>query len=165
VGGGLLRFDYCPWKSRFIDTAADALSYYAHKIVGHHDVAVRGVTIKIVFNPEEIHLFSERIEGPRGDGERIQRPGKSGEERKFNRARARMLDELLGTLSEAAVIHEAKMPGGRAVYGPARADAPRLCVVIGPGSGGTWFVRTAYPVNAQEFAKAVRTGRAARWPP
>ncbi len=159
----LESFASCPIESRFIETREDALSYYAHKLVGDHEVEVKGVAITVRFNAEEIHHFTdERTPCPGCDV--IQRSGRSGEVRCFSRTRARLLDAIMGALGRATVVHEAKIPGGRLVFGPADQNAQRLGVVIGPGGGSVWFVRSAYPVSAQAFAQAHRSGRAARWP-
>lgn len=83
----------------------------------------------------------------------------------FARDRARRMDAVLDTLKRAAVVHAAKTPGGRLVYGPADANAQRLGVVIGRGGGNVWFVRTAFPVSAKDFANARGSARPAPWPP
>src|ERR1019366_2271016 len=106
----------CPREARFIVTVEDARSYYAHKLVGERTIAVGGAPLQIVFNREEIHPFTEAMKA----GETcppthlVRRPG-SSEVRRFNLERAHMLDDILRTLSSAAVIHEARHGGGRMV--------------------------------------------------
>jgi hypothetical protein len=160
----LTTFNSCPIESRFIDTREHALSYYAHKLIGDHKVTVKGVPITVRFNAEEIHHFTdERSPCPPSDV--VKREGKSGEVRCFARDRARNMDGVLDALRRAAVVHAAKIPGGRVVYGPAGANAQRLAVVIGPGGGNVWFVRTVFNVSAQSFASACRSAKPAPWPP
>jgi len=155
----------CPIAARFIETADDARSYYAHKLVGLHDVTVKGAALVIRFNHEEIHHFTESTPCKWCPGcTRVSRRGRSGEQRCFNRSRARQMDAILDTLRKAAVVHEAKMAGARMVYGPADVNAQRLAVVIGEETG-VWFVRTAFSVSAKEYLKALRSGKAAPWPP
>ena len=167
MGDYLRSFAWCPREARFISTVDDARSYYAHKLVGERTIVVGGIGLQIVFNREEIHLFTEAMKA----GEMcppthvVPRPGSSSEVRKFNLERAHMLDDVLRTLTSAAVIHKAKHGGGRMVYGPADPKARRQCVVVAPGNSGVWFVRTAYPVSGMDFAQARRYGRSARWPP
>lgn len=56
----LTSFNSCPIMSRFIDTREDALSYYAHKLIGDQAVTVQGVPIVVRFNREEIHHFTDK---------------------------------------------------------------------------------------------------------
>lgn len=160
----LSSFTSCPIASEFIDTREDALSYYAHKLIGDHEVVVKGVRVVVRFNPEEIHHFTDkRTPCPAGDV--VRREGRSGEVRCFSRERARRMDAILDTLKNAARVHEAKIPGGRLVYGPVDANAQRLGVVIGPGGNGVWFVRTTFPVSSKDFAAALRSAKPSPWPP
>lgn len=123
--------------------------------------------MRVRFNPEEIHLFTDSnpIEG----AELVGRPGKHAREvRYFDRTRARALDRVLDTLRNPARVLPAKTPRAVCVYGPPQSGSPRMCVVVGPESaGGCWYVRTAYGVSAEDFAKALRVaaGKGARWPP
>ena len=128
---------------------------------------MKGAQLVIRFNPEEIHLFTAITEERPGcpDGDLVRRSGRSGEVRCFDRVRARRLDDILPTLANAAVIHQAKTPGGRLVFGPAGKDSWRYGVVIGPGGGNIWYVRTAYSVSAKAFVQACRSKRPAPWPP
>lgn len=161
----LSTFDSCPIASRFIDTVDDARSYYRHKLVGDHGIVVKGVHVLVRFNPEEHHHFSKGTPCEKCPGcIAVARDGTGRDSRCFSRDRARSLDAILDTLRNAAVVHQARISGGRVVYGPVVPGSPRMCVVIAPDQG-VWFVRTAYAVSAKEFASALRSGRPAPWPP
>jgi hypothetical protein len=157
-------FTSCPIASRFVDTREDALSYYAHRLVGRHELDVKGTVVAVWFNPEEIHLFTdERTPCPACDV--LRRTGASGEVRCFSRERARRMDEILATLRNPAAALVARIRGGRTVYGPADSRAQRLAVVVAPGSDGAWFVRTVWPATARSFRDACASNARAPWPP
>ncbi len=155
----------CPIASRFIETREDALSYYAHKLVGDHRIDVGGVAIVVRFNAEEIHLFTDcRTPCPPGDV--TARTGGSPEIRCFSRERARMLDFVLPTIRAPVVAHKAKMERGVLLFGPVDPSAQRLGVIVAPTrKANVYFVRTAYGVSPKDFAAARRSGQAAPWLP
>jgi hypothetical protein len=162
-----VQFTYCPIQARFIDTAQDALAYYHFRFVagGQRVLQIGGVSVRLVFNPEEIHLFSATT-CPAPGTELIQRPG-SSELRYFDRTRARRLDEVIHTLERCARALPGRT-GNVCVYGPVGPDQRRMCVVVGADRAGAyWYVRTAYPVSSSEFGRAVREarGKGAKWPP
>jgi hypothetical protein len=107
----------CPIASRFIDTPEDALSYYAHKLVGDHRVAVRGEAIVVRFNAEEIHLFTD-CRQPCPPDDVTARAGSSRELRCLSRERARMLDLVLPTIQAPAVVLRALIHEGVMLLGP-----------------------------------------------
>jgi hypothetical protein len=160
-----MSFISCPIASRFIETREDALSYYAHKLVGDHRVDVGGVAMVVRFNAEEIHLFTDR-RAPCPAGDVMARAGRSREIRCFSAQRARMLELVLPTIQAPAVAHEAKMEGGVKLFGPAARSAQRLCIIVASDrEANVYFVRTAYPVSPKDFAAARSSGHAAPWPP
>ena len=122
--------------------------------------------VNVVFNPEEIHTFTSTK--PIAGAEQIARPGRADEVRYFDRERARRLDQILATLRNPARALPAKIYRGISVYGPPTPGSQRLCVVVGPeGSSSLWFVRSAYPVSADDFRRTLQSasGKGATWPP
>jgi hypothetical protein len=155
----------CPIAARFIATRDDACAYYAYRMVGERRIEVDGVTLRVRFNAEETHLFTD-TRHPCPPGDCVRRAGASGEVRCFSLARARMLDAILPTLERPAVVLRAKIPGGVMVFGPADASAWRMSVVVAPArDGDLFFVRTAFSVSPKDFAAAVRAQQRAPWPP
>jgi len=160
-----MPFLSCPIAARFIDTCEDARAYYAFRLVGEHTIYVRGDEPLVVqFNPEETHLFTDE-RNPCPPGDVVRRAGRSGEVRCFERTRARLMDRILPTIAAPVAAFRALIPGGVQLYGPPEAGARRVCVVVAPAGGARWFVRTAYPVNADGFARARRAGSTVPWPP
>lgn len=159
-----MPFLSCPIESRFIDTCEDARAYYAMRLEGEHTILVHGGAQLIVqFNKEETHIFTDE-RNPCPPGDVVRRLGRSGEVRCFERTRARLMDRILPTIANPVAAFQALKPGGVQLYGPPEASARRVCVVVAP-SGGRWFVRTAYPVNAEGFARARRSCSVVPWPP
>jgi len=165
AGTTLLRltFTYCPIASRFIDTLDDARAYYYFRLVapGTHRIYVGRVAVDVRFNAEETHIFSSARPIP--DAQQITRPGKAREVRYFDRNRARQLDQILRTLEKPARALAAKDARGVSVYGPPKDGAQRMCVIVGPDRSA-WYVRTAYPVSADDFRRVLQS-KAAKWPP
>lgn len=164
---GALEFVSCPIQSRFIDSADDARAYYHFRLVapGPHLIEVQKRQLQIQFNALETHLFS--TEKKITDAEMVARVGE--EPRYFARERARLMDLILPALSNPSGAIPARIRDGVSVYGPPFRDARRLCVVLAPErSFKRWFVRSAYPVSAQDYRNAVAAaGRQRRvlWPP
>lgn len=159
-----MAFLSCPIASRFIETCEDARAYYACRLVGEHPIHVRGGALLVVlFNPEETHPFTDD-RNPCPPEDVVRRAGRSGELRCFERTRARLMDRILPTITDPVAAFRAMMPGAVQLYGPPEAGARRVCVVVAPAGGARWFVRTAYPVNAEGFARA-RRGGVVPWPP
>ena len=159
-----MSFLSCPIASRFIETSEEARAYYAFRLVGQHAIHVRGVPLVVQFNPEETHLFTDE-RNPCPPGDVVRRAGRSGELRCFERTRARMMDRILPTIAGPVAAFRALIPGGVQLYGPPESSAPRVCVVVAPAGGARWFVRTAYPVTSDKFARARREGFVVPWPP
>jgi hypothetical protein len=161
----LYRFQSCPIASRFVDTREDALSYYAHKLVGdHHVTPLGGVPIVVRFNLEEIHLFTdERTPCPPECV--VHRPGvRAREVRCFSVERARRMDLILPTVEAPVTALRARKPGATMLFGPPDPSSTyRLCVVVAPGAR-VYFVRTAYPVDPTSYRNALKSPRAP-WPP
>jgi hypothetical protein len=164
----LARFSSCPIAARFIDTAWDARSYYAHKLVApsDHAVDVRGTEVLIRFNAEEIHLFTETIkpgDPACGPADLVVRMG-GKETRRFSIARARMLDLVLPTIENPARVVAAKGPGVL-LLGPADPSARRLGIVLAPSRGdAAYYARTSFEVTPSEFNAHLRA-RPRPWPP
>lgn len=155
----------CPIASRFIETREDACAYYAFRLVGDHTIRIHGGEPLVVrFNSEETHLFTDE-RNPCPPEDVVRRAGRSGELRCFERARARLMDKILLTIEAPVAAFRAMIPGGVQLFGPSEANSRRVCVVVAPAGGSKWFVRTAYPVNAEGFARAHRIGRVVPWPP
>lgn len=160
-----MDFLSCPIASRFIETSEDARAYYAFRLVGEHSLLVRGAgPLVVVFNPEETHLFTDERD-PCPPSDVVRRVGRSGELRCFERSRARLMDRILPTIAAPVAAFRALIARGVQLYGPPEVGARRVCVVVAPLSGEKWFVRTAYPVAQDQFARARRTGFVVPWPP
>jgi len=163
-----LDVPYCPAAARFIDTLVEARVYYRWRLVeqGPFEVTVGNRTCRVYFNHEEIHPFTTEVSSP--GAEQVARGGRSGEIRYFDRLRARRLDDILPTLRNPARVVQAKSLRGVCVYGPPERGSPRLCVVVVSDhrSSDRWYVRTAYPVAADDFGRVVaRREKPIRWPP
>lgn len=160
-----MPFLSCPIASRFIDTCEDARAYYAERLVGEHTILVRtGGSLVVRFNSEEAHPFTDE-RNPCPPDDVVRRAGRSGEMRCFERTRARLMDRILPTIAAPVAAFRALIQGGVQLYGPPEVGARRVCVVVAPLGGATWFVRTSYPVNAEGFARARRGSLAVPWPP
>jgi hypothetical protein len=165
LGSNAMPFLSCPIASRFIETCEDARAYYAFRFVGEHSLLIGGRVLLVVrFNPEETHPFSDE-RNPCPPGDVVRRAGRSGEVRCFDRKRARQMDRILPTITNPVAAFRALIPGGVQLYGPAEANAQRVCVVVAPLGGEKWFVRTSYPVTAASFVQARRAGLVVPWPP
>jgi hypothetical protein len=113
------------------------------------------------FDPNEIHLFTERIKpgeacSPGLLVRRVDRGG--GEERRFDVRRARLLEQIVSSVENVDFWLPAKTRGGYALYGPRVSKSEHLCVVLEPAGrtldGRTVFaVRTSYTVSKGKFAK------------
>lgn len=159
-----LAFESCPIRAEYIVTPDDARAYYACRMVGEHRITVDGVGLRVRFNAEEIHLFTDTRQ-PCPPRECVRRIGVSGEVRCFSLERARALDKILPTLERPAVALCATIPDGVMVLGPADPSARRLAVVVAPArDADLFFVRTLFPVTPKDFAAKLRAKRAA-WPP
>jgi len=161
----LSRFLSCPIAARFVDTREDALSYYAHKLVGDHAITLGGGEPMVVrFNPEEIHLFTDE-RSPCPPDCIVCRPGAHAQEtRCFSVERARRMDLVLPTIQAPVTSLQARKPGATMLFGPPDPKSTvRLCVVVAPGAQ-VYFVRTAYPVAPTAYREALR-GKRAPWPP
>jgi hypothetical protein len=160
------RFSYCPLRAEFIDNVEEARAYYAYKLEGDRSIEVRGTTLIVRFNREEIHLFTEAIrEGATPPQDRLVFREGSSEVRVFSRQRARTLDRILPTIREPICALTAKIHRGIQLIGPADAHGLRISVVVAPGSEDrVFFVRTMFPLTPTDFARA-RRGRPRPWPP
>lgn len=78
-----------------------------------------------------------------------------------------MLDLVLPTIEPPAVALRALIHEGVMLLGPADPVARRQCVVVAPSAreGGVYFVRTAFPVTAKDFAAKLRANKPTPWPP
>lgn len=153
-------------RSVDIETREEALAYYA-TLTGDHRIVVSDVEVTIRFVAEEIHPFTVSVEEGRSPPESsvVRRPDKSGETRIFSRQRARLLDEILPTLSNPVGCVPGTAPKSLQVYGPANKDGQRLAVVLIPHRN-YYIVRTAFPLSREDFAKLARKkSRPLPWPP
>jgi hypothetical protein len=162
---------YVVRTAALLETLEEARVYYEARLVGEHVIETPGDGDPLVlrFNREEIHLYTEELRpGTRPNPAMlVQRSGRSGEVRRFSRVRARLMDQIIPTISNPVACLEAKIPGGRMLVGPPTLEATqRLVVVVAPDSDDcVYFVRTAYPMSQTDYARALRVERRARWPP
>lgn len=154
-----------PACSADIKNAEETKQYYREKLVGDHEIQVGGAVLVIRFAREEIHAFTEDIqEGNTPPPEKLVQRPKSSEVRVFSLTRARLLDSILPTLSNAAGAVAAKEPRSTLVFGPSDKEGKRIAVVIYPVEH-CFAVRTAYPLTPKEFAHYRRTSKSRPWPP
>jgi len=165
-------------RSELITTAAEAVAYYRAKLAGARTVTVQRASgeaqrLNVVFEADGTHVFSVAVKPgePVPDAfSAVERKIPSGggsfriEVRRFNCARARLMDEILRALSlfSVAVPEAGGRPGHQKtiVYGPALASGERMRVVLRPGPGDARTCVSAYPVSAGEWLTACRLKRA-----
>lgn len=160
----LESFTRCPIEARFIDTCEDAQSYYAHKLIGDHLIEVRGVPVVVRFNAEETHVYTD-TRNPCPPADVVVRAG--GRERRcLCRARARLMDLILPTLSNPAKALKARTVSGAQLFGPEQASKQRICIVVAPASAGSnvYYVRTMFGVSPTDYARYLRTEPGVTWP-
>ncbi len=162
--------NYVVIRSSFIDTRAEALDYFAARIVGERLLTVGGVEVRIRVPHDGIHIFTtDPGELPLEPGERVERRVQGGrvDVRRFSLERARLLDEVYTAIERFTVSTGGTgRQGGenRLLHGPALPDGQHMRVVLRPEGGTRFACVSAYPV-AKDVWLAARRDRRAKFPP
>lgn len=162
--------DYVVCRAEYISNEREARRYYQERYAGMHRVQCRGKEVTIFFEHAATHVYSEEIDGAVPQGatmiRRRLRPGVF-EERVFSLDRAQLMDRII----PAIVNFTFSLPGtsadnreNRLLHGPRLPDGRYLRVVLSPGPRASWYVKSAYPIDAVKW-RDLRGAKTAKFPP
>ena len=160
--------EYVVLRSELIENSREARRYYEERLGGLHVVECKGRKVTLFFESAVNHVYTE--EKPTdANAVALTRRFASGntETRYFSLDRARLMDQII----PAVKYFTFSLPGtgettreNRLLHGPRLSDGRYLRVALSPGPRGTWYCKSAYPIDAKKWL-LLRGAKTAKFPP
>jgi len=125
--------------------------------------------VTLFFERAANHVYTVAADKASPDATLIKRVIGNGrfDERAFSLDRARLMDHII----PAVRYFTFSIPGtsvenreNRLLHGPQLQDGRYLRVALSPGPRGSWYCKSAYPIEAEEWRR-LRSAKTAKFPP
>lgn len=162
--------DYVVRRSEYIENLREARRYYEERLSGMRTLQCRGREVVLFFERAAMHVYTEELPDPCPIGAIVIKrrigPNKY-DQRIFCLDRARLMDCILPAVQNFTF----SLPGtsatnreNRLLHGPRLPDGRYLRVVLSPGPRGTWYCKSAYPIDSDKWL-SLRMAKTAKFPP
>ena len=148
-------------SSSVITTRDEAVLYYRTKLARAHTITVGESRVTIVLERDATHLYSVEADEPIADEQLVERAlgrGRS-ERRRFDRARALVMDHVLPSISNHVFAIQGTGARGREkvlVHGPSIGDARYMLVALRRGPGDAFTCTSAYVITHGKWMEGRR---------
>jgi len=160
--------DYVVIRSELVADGREARRYYEERLAGMHVVSCHGRNVTLFFERAANHVYTKKpLPGNTEPLIKRRLAANRFEERIFCLDRARLMDQIIPSVCSFTF----SLPGtsaanrsNRLLHGPRLRDGRYLRVVLSPGPRGSWYCKSAYPIDPRLWME-LRRARTVKFPP